>query len=179
MMSGILLARMYPNQMGKILYLCPLTERERKRYLETAYWLRVSLPMALSLGFGAAGMKMGRISLFYFIEMSLLVLFFLLGVNVYCMPDDQAMPALKRTYHLPGMFEVWDMLIQIVGIFTTAVFSLSDLIAADFLNADTIIMSMLVMLEMLLCVKMLVTYYKPVMARGLQYESCCPVNVKK
>ena len=32
MLSGLLLSRMYPNEIHKILFLCPMSENDRKKY---------------------------------------------------------------------------------------------------------------------------------------------------
>lgn len=175
MILGILLARMYPNQISKILFLCPLTEQDRKKYLQMAYWLRVSIPMILCLGLGAVSMAWGEISLFYYAAVSLLVFFYLMGVNIYCVPDKQSPNAMERIYPLPGIYEVWDVLIQIVGVIGVFV----TITMEGEAQTDKIIMAVFVLLEMLLFIKMRITYYWPVMLRGMQYESSYAAKIKK
>lgn len=36
-----LLAQMYPNYLDKVFYLCPFDKKDRKKYLNTAYWIRI------------------------------------------------------------------------------------------------------------------------------------------
>lgn len=170
MMIGILLARMYPNQMGKIFFLCPLTKQDRKKYLETGYWLRVSIPMIICISTGAVSLAAGYLSLFYYLMICLMVFFFVIGVNIYCLPDKPSIYITQRKYQLPGVYEVWNILIQAVGI-------LGMCLSASFKTysnevTDKVILLTFVLVEMLLSIKMCFTYYGPVMARGMQYESC-------
>ena len=38
---GAWLAQLYPNRLEKSMFLCPMTQKDRKEYLVTAYGLRV------------------------------------------------------------------------------------------------------------------------------------------
>lgn len=170
MMIGILLARMYPNQMSKILFLCPLTEQDRKKYLETAYWLRVSIPMIICISTGAVSLVIGHLSFFYYLMVCLQSFFFMVGVNIYCVPDKQSVYITQRVYQLPGVYEVWNILIQAVGAFGMCIFVSIEINPNGV--TDKVIILAFVFVEMLLSIKMFVTYYRPVMARGMRYESC-------
>lgn len=178
MVIGIMLARAYPNQMRKIMFLCPLSVNERKVYFKTAYWFRVLLPMSLCLIGSIAAMALKYMQVFYLIEMNLLEFSYLMGINVYCLPDSWKavkVSADQWRMHAPYAYEFLNVILQLVGVIGMCLFASLDLIDIDESN-DKIALTLFVIAEMLLCFAAVKIYYKPVMERGIWYESCYPVK---
>lgn len=178
MAMGMMLAQAFPNQMRKVLFLCPLTENERRAYLRTAYWFRVLLPMSLCLIGSTVVLAFGHIQLFYYIEMNLLVISYLLGINVYCLPESwktSKLPEDQWTIRIPYAYEFLNVVLQLVGLIGICLFASLDLIKIDERN-DKLALTVFVISEILLCLTAVKVYYKPVMERGIWYESCYPVK---
>lgn len=173
MLAGLLLARIYPNQMSKIMFLCPMSAKERKCYLKTAYWLRVGTPMALCIISSTAAMALGYIPIFYYLEMNILVFSYLSGINVYCLPQSwkKDLSEDQWTLRAPFAYEVLNMFLQLVGLIGICVFGSADFYGMD-QKKDQIAMTVFMLAELLISLKIIVTYYKPVMEHGMNYEDC-------
>ena len=83
MLAGLLLSRMYPNEIHKILFLCPMSEKDRKKYMITAYAVRIGISMMLYALFSLALLAAGVVSVLEMLEIGVLVLAFLMGANMH------------------------------------------------------------------------------------------------
>lgn len=178
MVIGLMLARAYPNQLSKVLFLCPLSENDRRVYLKTAYWIRVLLPVSMCLISSTVAAALGFIQLFYYMEMNLLIISYLVGINVYCLPKSWKMvdmPKDQWDMRMPYAYELLNVFLQLVGLIGICLFGFSDLIGIDEGN-DKIFLTVFVIVEALLSLAAVKIYYKPVMERGLWYESCYPAK---
>ena len=72
---------------------------------------------------------------------------------------------------MPYAYELLNVFLQLVGLIGICLFGFSDLIGIDEGN-DKIFLTVFVIVEALLSLAAVKIYYKPVMERGLWYESC-------
>lgn len=87
MFLGFLISRMYPGQLEMTLHLCPLTETEKRQYVETGYRVRIALPMLLYILAGIFWQIFGIIPLFCSVATGIWFFLYLACVNIYCLPE--------------------------------------------------------------------------------------------
>lgn len=168
---GLFLSRMYPNQMSKTLLLCPLTIEEKRAYILTGYRFRVLVTLGVAIVLNGIPLVMGLMHPIYFIGLLFITGLYTAAVNIYCRPSHYSSYAMERKYNLPGNYEVWNIAIQLGGIFGTM-----DFIAAignsetPVSILDIVLLVCCVLVVGLLALKFFCTYYKPVMEQALVYD---------
>ena len=179
MMLGLLLSRMFPNQLQKQMYLCPMSARDRKKYLFTAYAVRFGGVGILYRGGSLAALITGRITRWEFTAVSALVLFFLLGVNMHHVLFGLLVVRREgeKNYWLSIIYATLSLLVQLTALVTMIYFAYTRF-GEQRQHADLGILSGMVGINVLLNIVVCVICYKPVIRYGINYESCY-VNVQK
>ncbi|MBE5961878.1 MAG: hypothetical protein E7256_10970 [Lachnospiraceae bacterium] len=171
MLLAMLLSRMYANVMNKTLLLCPLSKQERKDYFNTALGVRIAIPTALFLLLDGSLTILDIIPPVFFLLMTIVLVLYAVAVNIYCTPKAPTSRAISRSYDLPGTYEVWNGLMQVSGLL-----NMLSLVSAvtdkenPVTRGDEIVIGVLIAVELLLCIKIIVTYYKPVLWQTTSYE---------
>ncbi|MCM1256863.1 MAG: hypothetical protein NC307_03320 [Roseburia sp.] len=165
---GFLISRMYPGQLEKTLHLCPLTETEKKQYVETGYRVRIALPMFLYVLAGVFWQIFGIIPLFCSVATGIWYFLYLACVNIYCLPETTGRDT-EPKYPIKwlGAFQAAT---QILGI--GAIVILSDLMveySGDI--PDKVFCLIPAFLQNLLYVIMREKIYPSIMERAVCYEN--------
>lgn len=183
MILGVLLSRMYPNKLGKTLFLCPMTEKEKREYLETGFWIRVFLPSILYVVAGILLTIKGILKPFYFVAYAIAIFCFLVSVNIYRQPKglkETNLMSEVKVYDLPGHFGFWSVAAQVAGMcgvfWVTAIIVDSD---ATLDNIELVGVILIFAAIIFICIKMVVSYYKPVMEGAIYYEGLPRKDGKK
>lgn len=157
---GLLLSRMYPNQMSLAELLLPRSEEERKQYVRTGYRLRIGIGICIFVLLEGSQVLLGNLRLIYFCGM-LLVEFFLLSAVNLSVPGQVS----KQFAYLP----VWEMVMQLLAIAGLAMFASAQ--KNHWLDSafDGIVMSVMLFLIGLVYAKMMYSYYRLVMEQAVRY----------
>lgn len=173
LLTGFFLSRMFPNQLCKLLFLSPMSEEDRKRYLFTAYKVRTGIPIFLYFIISLFAVRLEKISAFEYLAISLLVISFNLGVNMHhalLSPEIIRMEG-EKDYRLSFAYGILSLFAQLTA-WITMIFFAS--IGNQGMEQYTENMALLIMvfLEILLMAVVCVICYKPVIQYGMDYESC-------
>lgn len=176
MLLGLFLSRMYPNQLHKLLFLCPLSEQDRKRYIVTAYRVRVGISMILYLMFSLPAVLSGYISIMKGAAIGFLVLIFVLGVNMHhSFLSVQIARTEDDPYYWPAfIYGVLSAFSQITGCFAMMDFARKRSLEETF----QIELAVMIVMELLLNAGICLICYKPVMEYGVSYEKCHFIDQK-
>lgn len=173
MIFGLLLSRMYPNQLSKTMHLCPLTKEEKRQYIETGFRLRIAVPMSFYLILNGVFVMLGWLFPVYYMGMAFILFIYLNSVNIYCLPEKKSPNEVGRIYNLPGSYELWNVLIQVFGILGTLILASAQMDVKNPVTAfEKCVIGSCILLEFLVFLKIRFTYYKPVMERAVNYENC-------
>lgn len=173
MLFGILLARMYPNRISKTLLLCPMTLADRKNYLIIGFKIRIVSSLLLFLICNIPLFCMGKVMILHFSVTFVFLLLVLVSVNIYCNPIVNAQSAFAKEYDLPGYYPIWEVAVKLVGIFGMLALANIQMKRLDYFEDEVVLVlaALLFLTELGLCIKMIKTYYKPVMEQAMYYTS--------
>lgn len=168
---GVLISRMFAGYKNKTLFLCPLSEEQRKEYFRIGYIFRVGIGILIFLVLAGSQVILRQIKMELFLLMLVTMISFLTAVNIWCPPVKDSRKALEREWKLPGHYEFWNIIVQLSGNIT-----MLTLVAAV-TDEDGIILSwewgMIVTMVVFHCIiawKMVRKYYKPLMEQYVSYE---------
>lgn len=165
---GYLISRMYPGKLEKTLYLCPLTQEEKKQYVETGYRLRIALPMFLYVLAGILWQIFGIIPLISAAEIGIWLFFYLGCANIYCLPE-QGKDIFGQGYPVKGL-EIFQAINQILGI--GKIMGIYRLISEDYnVWNSRIYGGIFILLQILLYIIMRKKLYPRIMERAVCYEN--------
>lgn len=173
---GLMLSRMYPNQMSKTLLLCPMSVDERKAYVKTGFAFRCVLPIGLFVIVNGSLVLAGVLPVLHFAGMLLIQFLYATAVNVYRLPISGNFNTMQRKYNLPGNYEVWNVIIQLLGLVGSVMFitDVPDMQAIYTIEEsrtfDVVMLTIMVILLFLVWLKIMKTYYKPVMEQAIGIE---------
>ncbi|MBO6015170.1 MAG: hypothetical protein J6P60_01115, partial [Lachnospiraceae bacterium] len=174
---GLFLSRLYPNRMSKTLLLCPMSMQQKKQYIRTGFVIRVVFPYGLFLLLeGATMLVMLNHRLVHASEIVLwaakawILLLSLISVNIYCQPIDPIPYVMGRKYRLPGNYEIWNILVQLLAIFGGMILGSAITDQKSETVFDIVVDLILVAIITALCIKIIVTYAGPVMEQAVSCE---------
>lgn len=168
MLFGYLISRMYPGKLEKTLFLCPLTQEEKKQYVETGYRLRIALPMILYIQAGILWQIFGIIPLISVAEIGIWLFFYLGCANIYCLPE-QGKDIFGQGYPVKGL-EIFQAINQILGI--GKIMGMYRLISEDYnVWNSRIYGGIFILLQILLYIIMRKKLYPRIMERAVCYEN--------
>lgn len=171
MLLALLLSRMYANIMNKTLLMCPLSREQRMDYFNTALGVRIVIPSALFFVLDGILALINIIPAAFFFLMMLVMIPYVAAVNIYCTPKAPASKAMNRSYDLPGTYELWNVLIQTSGLINMVILVSAVTDKGNPVKAwECIVIGCLIGIEILLSIKMILTYYKPVYLQTTSYE---------
>lgn len=173
MMLGLALSRMYPNQLQKQMFLCPMSLCDRKKYLFTAYAVRVFSAGILYFVGSLTALAAGRIAVWEFAEVSVLVVFFLLGVNMHHALFGLRMVRREgeKDFWLSIIYAILCLFVQLTACIAMMYFAYTGF-DGQRQHADPAVMSGLTGMNVLLNIAICIICYKPVIVYGTDYESC-------
>ena len=183
---GIFLSRLYPNRMSRTLLLCPLSRQQKEQYIRCGFVIRVFVPFFLYLIFEGGVMlvmlwkkEFVMSQLWEWTGITWFLFVNLVSLNIYCLPIDSSPKAYSGKYRLPGNYEIWNILVQLAAFFG-GVIMLSALTSQEAEPVFDIIVEILfLVIATALCIKMIVTYMKPIMEQAISYEYCPPVQKER
>lgn len=179
LLGGTFLARLYPNRMSKTLFLCPMSREMRIRYFKTAFLLRIAIPILVFL------LPMSMLFLCKIVQgvecfLSLLAfIMYLVSVNI-CTNSRVGKPETERQgYSLPGYFPMWNVLGHISGIANMVIVSgIRENSGKPYQPWELIMDSVLLVIQALILMKIIFTYFKPIMEQSISYENSY-ISLKK
>lgn len=172
MLFGLLLSRMFPNQLNKLLFLCPMDEKDRKKYLITAYFVRVGISVSLFLILSVPLLIIGYLPLSEFLSVSVLTVSFILGANIH-----------HHFLSLSIIRETWDKVFWLTFAygFLSLISQMNVWVAMIFFSTmgnhglhpdtDQKILISFVCIEVLINTVICGSCFKPVIRHGICYES--------
>ena len=166
----ILLVRMYPNQLSKMLILCPMSKKERKQYLVTGYVFRIMINLIVYV--------IGEILVIMFYKQfrweqlgGLVVLFvFSIAENLYFVPKKNMQYGMKREYDTSVSMSVLNYILEIVSLIEMLI--LASTMDPAWVGWDLSILIAIFAIEVILSVKIIKGRYQLVMDMGVKYEFC-------
>ena len=145
----------------------------RIRYFKTAFLLRIAIPILAFL------LPMSMLFLCKIVQgfecfLSLLAfIMYLVAVNI-CTNSRVGKPETERQgYSLPGYFPMWNVLGQISGIANVVIVSVSGIgenSGEIYQPWELIMVSVLLVIQALILMKIMFTYFKPIMEQSISYE---------
>ena len=181
MLTGFFLSRMYPNQIHKLMFLCPMSDRDRKRYMITAYGVRVGISIAVYILLSMPAFITDYISTSELLIAALLVLIYVMGTNMHhpLLSMQIAETKEKADYGFRILYTLLSAVSQIAACLAMVFLASADKqasaagiyaeSAAHSLRRDVVI---LLLTELLLNTVICLVCYKPVMKYGMNYELC-------
>ncbi len=172
-MIGLLLSRMFPNHLDKWLFLCPLSVQDRKKYLMTAYLVRVGIPGLLYASVSVSLAVIGYISGTVYVQMSALVISYLLGANMH-----HAFLSLRIVRRLGEKDALISFIYGVLSLFSLIIVWIAVIFVSTIGShglepyMDVAIFKNMVLVEVVINVVLCVICYRPVMQHGIHYESC-------
>lgn len=169
MFLAFFLSLSYPNRMSTTLLLCPLTREEKLHYIQTAYRLRVVLPLLLYLIASMPLLAWGWLELPHFTGMLLCLFSYVVTANLYTITAKSSNG--RNADNLPKGFSGWWGSAHGVAFLTMMILvsAQTDRAHPVHLWEIGIIVSFL-LIQCLIMGKLLHTYYKPVMEYATQYD---------
>lgn len=174
---GLLLSRLYPNRMSKTLLLCPLSQEQKEKYIKTGYLLRVLASVCLFLflmlcAVMAIWFHDGTLPKEGWLWFGLIWQYVLAmaGYHIYSAPVANSAYPTQREYKLPGNYEVWNILQQLSAVFggMLLVSALTDQKPES--TPELVIESLVLMVQTAVCIKVVITYGRPVIEQAVHYE---------
>lgn len=173
LLLGFFLSRMFPNQLCKLLFLCPMSQEDRKKYMMTAYKARIGIPIFLYFVISLFAVRLEQIPAIQYLGISLLVISFNLGVNMH-----HALLSLEivrmegeKDYKLSFAYGILSLFAQFTAWITMIFFASVGMHGME-QHIENVILLIMVFLEILLNAAICVICYKPVMQYGMNYENC-------
>ncbi|MFA9464492.1 MAG: hypothetical protein ACERKN_09405 [Velocimicrobium sp.] len=158
LMLGLLLSRMYPNRLSKTMFLCPMKKEERKRYIVSAYWIRVLIPIALFALIGLILVGVYQISVESYVFLLASEALFIIGTNLYIEAK------------ISG-YTFWQMMVQLYGlIFIVSCIGYTSDLGTPLKTWEFLIFFVLLLLQGAATTKLVVSYWRTVLEVALDYE---------
>ncbi len=168
-MIGLLLSRMYSNGINKTMFLCPLEKEERKRYLVSAYWLRVIVPTFLFILIGTVLVGTHNISMKSFLILVVSETMYFIASNLYLEAAYQK-PDYEKKHNLSG-YTFWQIVAQIFGLFFMVVcISFAGDLNVPFQSMNFAIIFFLLVVQFAITIKVVLGYWEKVMRIAIDYE---------
>lgn len=169
LMIGLLLSRMYPNGLNKTMFLCPLEKEERKRYLVSAYWLRVIVPTFLFMLIGAILVGTHNISMKSYLIIYVSETMYFIASNLYLEAAYQK-PDYEKKHNLSG-YTSWQIVAQLFGLFFMVIcIGFAGDLYVPFRSMDFAIIFLLLMIQFAITMKIVLGYWEKVMWIATDYE---------
>lgn len=170
-LMAVFIARGFAGYKNKTLFLCPLSEEQRREYYETAYKLRVGVSIGLFVILAGSQVLVGAIHPTVFLLMVIAIVSYVFAINTWCPPVVDSNKAMERKWNLPGSYEMWNIFMQASGFLTMIILTAA---AADEDKAlfgwEWAITGVVVAVQCVLSWKMVRKYYKPIMEQCISYE---------
>ncbi|MDE7310057.1 MAG: hypothetical protein K2N87_00245 [Eubacterium sp.] len=180
MLLGFWLSRMYPNELSKILFLCPMSEKERLKYLRTAYGLRVGIAVGVYFVLSLPAVVCGYLLCLQYIGISLLVISFVLGANMHHVFLSLFLVRQmgEKEFRLSLVYVVLSLFSHLCA-WGTMIFYASFGINGSETHTDNIIFTVMVGIAFVINAAICMICYKPVIRNGINYESCWMIGSKE
>ena len=172
LLAGFWLSRMYPNELSKMLFLCPMSKEDRVRYLWTAYGLRVGVSIGLYAVISLPVVLSGSISWHQYRWLTLAVVSFILGANMHHSFLSLSIARTKgdKDYRISFVYGLLSLSSQICAWYIMTAFAFPSY-GLEIQNGRKIWIAV-VLIELLINLEICAICYKPVIRNGMNYESC-------
>ena len=164
---GCVLAKMYPNQLSKMMILCPMSKKERKEYLFTGYIMRIVLPIICYCVGEMVSLLFRHSFVWEELAVFFVLLVFLPAENLNMLPKKRSKELMKRSYYLPEKSEVMMYILEIVSGFELLVFCAAEDVWRPW---EICIVTGLFVCETVLSIYLIYSRFYFVMEMGMSYE---------
>ncbi len=173
MLLGFWLSRMYPNALSKMLFLCPMSKKDRVNYLWTAYVLRVGIAAGVYFAVSLPAAAAGHIAGIQYGWLTLGVVSFIVGANMHhpFLSLTIARKEGEKDFWIALVYGVLCLFSQLFGWGVMISFASAGKLGLE-ARTDQSILVGLVILELLINAGICVICYKPVIRSSMNYESC-------
>ena len=167
MIFAMLLLTMYGDGVNKALYLCPLSEQERRQYFLISWGIRAGLPSLLSLLFEGIFCISGWISPLVAVLVVISIALFSAALGLHSNMQEISRADKRLTYH-----SIWFAAVLFVGLFDVISLTLmvSDVEEPEFTKLEIVVALILFFAHALTALTMIVKYFRPVMENLVCYE---------
>ena len=159
-----LLSEMYPNKLSKMLQLCPLTNSEKEQYLKQAYIIKTIFPVLMYMLVLPFFVISRTYSAVVYIITLVIIASCAVSVNIYRLPIISDRNGYNKKYEarseMPlssGFFRFLAIFSAIIGI--AAIYDFSQYNGKISGTGHIICMAVIVAANVLICIKMLISYY--------------------
>lgn len=165
---SLMFSRMYGGQIGKTLFLCPMSKEDRRAYVKAGMRIRIGFCVGLFLVLHSVLAALGWITLPMFAAKLTVMILSAVSVNIYCQPDHKGDDGTKRSYPLRGNYAVWDMLAQIMCIVNMVLLSMYE---GNERLWELILTAALILFQFAVCMELVCKFYPQVLEHTVCYES--------
>ncbi|MDE7325707.1 MAG: hypothetical protein K2N63_05450 [Lachnospiraceae bacterium] len=172
MILAMIFSSVFGGDVNKVLYLCPLSEAERKQYFLVSWGIRALIPSALCLLFEGILCGMHLISLGTALLVVLTVIFFSAVMGMYGGFMVRNADGVAQTDGMPPGYTVCGVVSLLLGIFTMVFLGavVGDVEEPRFTGGEVGVMLLLFFLHGLTALFIHVKYFRPLMEHMICFE---------
>lgn len=169
LMGTILLARIYPCQLSKTLYLCPLDKKERSAYIYMGYWVRVFFSVAIFASVGILLLLVYQANLEWVLLILCMQILFSLSTNLY-LASAFRKPDFEKKQKMKG-YSTWYLVAHFVGLLMLLVlFGVIEELQEIPRLGERISFGIFILIQSLITAKLMVGYGPKILSVALKYE---------
>lgn len=165
--AGLLLSRMYPNQMDMTQLLLPMSGEERKKYVRTGFALRIGISLFPYLFLEGILLVTGELRMIWFCGMLIVEMCNLAAVNLYFGPAAADKTAAKKGPSAEYL-AVWEVCMQLFSVAALVMFSSAQKERNPVTTFDAVIMLCVLSVVVLIFLRVMYRYYIPVMEQAVR-----------
>lgn len=160
-------APLHPMELPKIMYLCPLSEEERREYITKSFWFKLALPLVPGIFFMSILLLLGITDFFQvgmvLLEMILIGLVFGLdGRGAFMGENGYQKPVIKE-------LENWQPIAGMVGMLMACFVAFLPVAGGRETWETILVLCLIFLLQLPLTIKVM-WYYRRVVEHALNYE---------
>lgn len=186
MLTGFFLSRMYPNQLHKLMFLCPMSNEDRKKYMITAYGVRIGISMTVFAALSIPALIVNYISIQELTAAGLLVLIYVSGANMHhpLLSMQIARTQEDENYWISLIYALLSVFSQIAACLAMVFLASCTETAVAVIITETAAslwrkVIVMILTDLLLNAAICIICFRPVMEYGMNYEKCFAMYAKK
>ncbi|MDO5293131.1 MAG: hypothetical protein Q4F05_10310 [bacterium] len=176
---AVMFTGMYPNRLSKTLFLCPMSKEQRMNYLKTGFWLRAAVPIVVYFILNTIALLAGKSSLIGTIGMLLPLTSAILAQNLWIQTKGEDPKRGQKLAFSYKRYQSCYLFVTILGILSAVLFSILRANIDHANRNELIYIISLVLIQILLMLYEMKTYYRKVMSIMSDYEKTEALEIKE